>query len=72
MKFRIRYNTRAGERGSVDHKWRVFDDKKEYLCKEVWLQVPSWTQQDPNGKDWNIECIGTMKIDRQNSVIEII
>jgi hypothetical protein len=73
MKIRVRYNTRAGERGSVDHKWRVFDEKnKEYICKEVWIQVPSWTQQDPNGKDWNIECIGTMKIDRENSLIEII
>jgi hypothetical protein len=75
MKYRIRYNTRAGEpsRGSVDHKWRVFDENnKEYICKEVWIQVPSWTQQDPNNKDWNIECIGTMKIDKQNSVIEII
>jgi hypothetical protein len=73
MKYRIRYNTRAGERGSVDHKWRVFDENnKEYICKEVWIQVSSRTEPDPDGIHWNIVCYGNINIDRENSVIEII
>jgi hypothetical protein len=75
MKYRIRYNKAAGQpgRGTVDHKWRVFDeDNKEYICKEVKIQVSSWTEPDSNGNDWNIACFGGMVIDRINSIIKII
>jgi hypothetical protein len=53
-------------RGTVDHVWRVFeDDEKEYLFKNVTINVPSRSEQD--GPDWNIVCHGTLDIDRETS-----
>ena len=75
MKFRIRYNKSAGQpgRGSVDHKWRVFDENnKEHLCKKVVLKGLAWTEQDPNGVDWNMVSEGEIHIDRENSIITIL
>ena len=75
MKFRIRYNKTAGQpgRGSVDHKWRVFDENnKERLCKKVVLKGLAWTEQDPNGVDWNMVSEGEIHIDRENSIITIL
>ena len=75
MKFRIRYNKTAGQpgRGTVDHKWRVFDEKgKEYLCKAVRIQTNAWTEIDENGTDWNMACEGTMVIERSVSTIVIV
>ena len=75
MKFRIRYNKTAGQpgRGSVDHKWRVFDENnKERLCKKVVLKGLAWTEQDPNGVDWNMVCVGEMDIVKETSTIAII
>ena len=75
MKYRVRFNKSAGQpgRGSVDHKWRVFDETgKEYLCKEVVITVLSWTEQDANGIDWNIACNGEIKIRKETSTITII
>ena len=75
MKFRIRYNKTAGQpgRGSVDHKWRVFDENnKERLCKKVVLKALAWTEQDPNGVDWNMVSEGEIHIDRENSIITIL
>jgi hypothetical protein len=75
MKFRIRYNKNAGQpgRGTVDHKWRVFDENgKEYLCKNVILRKDAWTEIDPNGVDWNFCCIGEIDIVRESSTVAII
>lgn len=75
MKFRIRYNKTAGQpgRGSVDHKWRVFDENnKERLCKKVVLKGLAWTEQDPSGVDWNMVSEGEIHIDRENSIITIL
>lgn len=75
MKYRIRYNKTAGQpgRGTIDHKWRVFDETgKEWLCKEVVIQTVAKTAQDPNGVDWNMECEGTMIIGRSTSTITIV
>ena len=73
MKYRIRYNKRAGEHGTIDHKWRVFDESgKEYLCKAVVLTVKAWTEIDDNGVDWNIACNGQISIDRTTSTITIL
>jgi hypothetical protein len=74
MKFRIRYNQSAGQpgRGSIDHKWRIFDENdKEYICKEVIIHCSSWTEKDPNGNNWNMVCIGRMEIDKEISTIHI-
>jgi hypothetical protein len=75
MKFRVRFNKSAGHigRGSEEHKWRVFDETgKEWLCKEVVIEVHSWTEADPNGNDWNFACEGQMKIVKETSTIFII
>jgi hypothetical protein len=74
MKYRVRYNKSAGQpgRGSVDHKWRVFDENgKEYLCKQVAIHVPCYTEVESNGHDWNISAHGDIKIDREHSKIII-
>ena len=75
QKFRIRYNKSAGQpgRGSIDHKWRVFDEEgKEYICKEVYIHPASWTEKDRNGNDYNIVTFGEMRIEKKYSAIEII
>lgn len=67
----IRFNKTRGQpgRGTVDHVWRVFEGKKEYLAKHVRINVPSWDEQ--TGEDWNIACDGIMVIDRDTSTITI-
>jgi len=75
QKFRIRYNKSAGQpgRGTIHHKWRVFDENnKEYICKDVYIHQPSWTEKDPYSDDYNIVTMGEMKIDKKYSSIEII
>ena len=69
MKYAIRFNKTRGQegRGTIDHCWRVFEDGKEYLFKNVKINVPSQSQKDPNGQDWNFVCQGTMTIDRETS-----
>ena len=69
MKYCIRFNkTRGTEgRGSVDHVWRVFENGKEYLFKNFKLNVPSFSEKDINGQDWNVCCYGVMTIDRETS-----
>jgi hypothetical protein len=71
MKYAIRFNKTRGlpGRGTVDHVWRVFEDGKEYLLKNVRINVPSWSERD--GEDWNIACNGTMTIDRSTSTAVI-
>lgn len=74
MKYRIRFNQTAGQpgRGSVDHKWRVFDENnKEWICKGVFIDANSRTEIDPNGHDWNIVCEATMHINKDTSMITL-
>jgi hypothetical protein len=69
MKYSIRFNKTRGQqgRGSVDHCWRVFEDGKEYLFKNVKINIPCETEKDQNGQDWNFVCHGKMQIDRETS-----
>jgi len=71
MKYAIRFNKTRGQpgRGSLDHVWRVFEDGKEYLFKNVQINVPSHSERD--GEDWNIVCQGVMVIDRSTSTAVI-
>jgi hypothetical protein len=71
MKYAIRFNKSRGQpnRGSLDHVWRVFEDGKEYLFKNVQINVPSHSERD--GEDWNIVCQGVMVIDRSTSTATI-
>ena len=60
-KYRIRFNKARGQegRGTEQHVWRVFEDEKEFLAKDVLINVPSWGEQE--GEDWNICCKGVMR-----------
>ena len=70
-KYLIRYNKTRGlpNRGTVDHVWRVFENGKEFLCKHIKINVPSYSEQ--SGNDWNIACEGYMEIDKETSTIII-
>ena len=74
MKFKIRFNKSAGQegRGTVDHVWRVFAGKKEYLAKHVEINVPCRSEKDCCSNDWNMVCEGEMHIDREFSTIKIL
>jgi len=76
MKYRIRFNKSRGQkgRGSVDHVWRVFENDKEYLFKNLDIRVPVKSEKESESEDWNIVCEGTLSIDRETStaIIEAI
>jgi hypothetical protein len=67
----IRFNKSRGHpnRGTDEHVWRVFEDGKEYLCKNVIINVPS--RGAKTGEDWSICCEGTMVICKETSTITI-
>jgi hypothetical protein len=68
-KYRIRFNKSRGQegRGTVDHVWRVFEGDKEYLVKHFKLSVPSESEIEQNGLDWNVVCYGFLTLDRETS-----
>lgn len=67
--YQIRFNKSRGQegRGTVDHVWRVFEDGKEFLFKNLDIAVPIQSEKDVNGIDYNIICSGWMTIDRKTS-----
>jgi hypothetical protein len=67
----VRYNKTRGQvgRGSVDHVWRIFDNSKEYVVKNVRINVPSWGAK--TGEDWSICCEGVITVDKETSTITI-
>lgn len=67
----VRYNKTRGQpgRGSMDHVWRVFDDNKEYVVKNVRINVPSWGAK--TGEDFSICCEGVVTVDKETSTITI-
>jgi hypothetical protein len=69
MKYRIRFNKSRGQdgRGTADHVWRVFEGDKEYLVKHFKLNVPSKSEIEANGADWNVICYGVLTLDRDTS-----
>lgn len=75
MKYRIRFNKTRGQegRGSTDHVWRVFEDDKEYLFKNLDIRVPVKSEKELTSEDWNIVCEGKLSIDRKTStaIIEV-
>lgn len=72
-KYAIRFNKSRGQagRGSVDHVWRVFENGKEYLFKNLAITVPVKSEKDENGVDYNITCNGFLTIDRATSTANI-
>lgn len=72
-KYRIRFNKTRGQpgRGTLEHVWRVFENDKEYIFKHFRLNVPSYSELEANGTDWNLCCHGTMTIERETSTAVI-
>jgi hypothetical protein len=68
-KYHIRFNKTRGQsgRGSMDHVWRVFENGKEFLFKNLDIATPVKSEKDANGVDYNITCQGFMLIDRDTS-----
>lgn len=68
----IRFNKSRGQpgRGTEEHAWRVFENGKEYICKHVQINVPSYSER--TNDDWNIACDGRMEIDKETSTIRIV
>ena len=71
--YQIRFNKSRGQlgRGSMDHVWRVFEDGKEYLFKNLDIAVPVKSEKDVNGIDYNIVCQGFLTIDKETSTAVI-
>lgn len=67
----VRYNKSRGQpgRGSLDHAWRVFDNDKEYVVKNVKINVPCWGAK--TGEDWSMCCEGVITVDKETSTITI-
>lgn len=67
MKYLIRFNKTRGQpnRGTLDHVWRVFEGSKEYIVKQIVINVPSYGEQ--TGEEWNIACEGVLTLDRETS-----
>ena len=67
--YQIRFNKNRGQvgRGTMDHVWRVFENGKEYLFKNLDITVPVKSEKDANGADYNIVCKGYLIIDRDTS-----
>jgi len=67
--YQIRFNKTRGQagRGTMDHVWRVFENSKEFLFKNLNITVPVKSEKDANGIDYNIICKGYMTIDRETS-----
>lgn len=61
-KYTIRFNKSRGQpgRGSMLHVWRVFENGREILAKNVRIETRSWTELDANEQDYNIACYGRM------------
>ena len=72
-KYTIRFNKSRGQqgRGSLEHVWRVFENGKEYLFKNLDISVPIKSEKDANGNDYNIVCKGYLSIDRDTSTATI-
>ena len=69
--FQIRYNQTRGQqgRGTMDHVWRVFEDGKEYLTKNVEINVPC--RGEKTGNDWSMVCEGVLTLNRETSTATI-
>ncbi len=73
-KYTIRFNKSRGQpgRGSMLHVWRVFEGEREILAKNVRITVPSWTELDANGQDYNIACRGRMMFFEDTDTVVIM
>ena len=68
-KYCIRFNKTRGQegRGTIDHVWRIFEGDKEYLVKHFKINVPSFSEIDESGRDWNLCCNAILSFDKSTS-----
>jgi hypothetical protein len=74
MKYRIRFNKTRGQpgRGTAEHVWRVFDESgKEWICKNIQINVSSFGQKEEASEDWNIVAEGFISVDKYTSTVTI-
>ena len=73
MRIRVRFNKSRGQpgRGTVDHVWRVFVGQKEYIVKNIVLNVPSRGEKQEGSEDWNIVCEGRPELNRETSTMVV-
>ena len=55
----------------MEHVWRIFENGKEYLFKNLDISVPIKSEKDANGIDYNIVCQGYLNIDRDTTTAVI-
>jgi hypothetical protein len=55
----------------MDHVWRVFENGKEFLFKNLDITAPIKSKKDANGIDYNIVCQGYLTIDKATSTAKI-
>ena len=74
MKYTIRFNKTRGQlgRGSLEHRWRVFEGDREILARYVRIETRSWTEVDPNGVDYNIACRGRIMFYSDTDTVVIL
>lgn len=67
--YKIRYNHSRGQpgRGTNEHVWRVFENGREYIVKNVKINVSSEGKIDDDEMHWNIVCYGYLEIDKVTS-----
>lgn len=68
-KYRIRFNKSRGQpgRGTIDHVWRVFENDREFIFKNLDIRVPVKSEKEDSSEDYNIVCFGNLLIDRNTS-----
>ena len=54
------------------HVWRVFENGREILAKNVRIETRSWTELDANGQDYNIACRGRMMFFDDTDTVVIV
>jgi len=71
--YKIRFNKTRGQvgRGTINHVWRVFENGKEFLFKNLNITAPIKSEKDENGVDYNIICQGYLIIDKATSTAHI-
>jgi hypothetical protein len=55
----------------MEHVWRIFENGKEYLFKNLNITAPIKSEKDANGIDYNIVCQGYLTIDKATSTANI-
>lgn len=72
MKYIIRYNT--NNNGDTNKIWRIINNNKEILVKDIKINVPSCTETTIENKivKYNITCSGNLVLQNNIAIINRI